>query len=106
MGEGRVKPPQSLNVGVFHVRGFSTNKEVRKGEIGKMFLRCRLDVCALSETKLKRKGEVMFVEVAVRMSGVEGGRTTEVAVLLLSGWMLRCSVEGGVIQAYGGQSDD
>ena len=28
-----------------------------------MFLRWRLDVCALSETKLKGKGEVMFDEV-------------------------------------------
>ena len=27
--------------------------EVKKGEIGKMFLRRRFDVCALTETKLK-----------------------------------------------------
>ena len=45
MGEGTVEPPQSLNIGVFNVGGFSTN-EVKKGENGKMFLR-RLDVCAL-----------------------------------------------------------
>ena len=35
-GEGRVKPPQSLNVGVFNVHGCSLN-EVKKGEICKMF---------------------------------------------------------------------
>ena len=35
-----------------------------------MFLRRRLDVCALSETKLNGKGEVMFGEVVGRMSGV------------------------------------
>ena len=35
-GEGRVKPPQSLNICVFNVRGCSTN-EAKKGEIGKMF---------------------------------------------------------------------
>ena len=44
-GEGRVKPPLSLNIGVFNVRGCSTN-EVKKGEIGKMFLRLRFDVCS------------------------------------------------------------
>ena len=48
-GEGRVMPPQSLSIGVFNVHGCSTNK-VKKGEICKMFLRRRLDVCALNET--------------------------------------------------------
>ena len=51
MGEGRVKPPKSLNIGAFNVRGCSTN-ELKKGEIGKMFLRRRFYVCALSATKL------------------------------------------------------
>ena len=53
-----VKPPQSLYIGVFNVRGCSTN-EVMKGKIGKMFLRRRFDVCTLSETILKGKGEVI-----------------------------------------------
>ena len=66
---GRVKSPQSLNIGAFNVPGCSTN-EVKKGEIGKMFLRRRFDMCALSETKLKGKGEVMFGEVVCRVSGV------------------------------------
>ena len=68
MRERRVKPPQSLNMGVFNVRGCSTNK-VKKSEIGIMFLRRMLNVCALSETKLKGRGEVMFGEVGGRVSG-------------------------------------
>ena len=51
--------------------------EEKKGEIGEMFLRRRLDVCALSETKLKGKGEVMFGEVVGRVSGVAVGRARE-----------------------------
>ena len=81
MGEGRVKPPQSINTGVFNTRECITN-EVKKSEIGKMFLRQRFDVCALSETKLKGKGEVMFDEVMFdevvgRVSGVARGRARE-----------------------------
>ena len=86
-GEGSLKPPQSPNIGVFNVRGCSTN-EVKKCEIGKTFLRRRLDVCALNETKLKGKGEVVG-----RVSGVQGGRAREGVALLLSGWLLRCVVE-------------
>ena len=50
-----------------------------------MFLRRRFDVCALSETKLNGKGEVMFSEVVGRVSGVAGGRAREGVALLLSG---------------------
>ena len=67
-----------------NVRGCSTN-EVKKGEIGKMFLRRRFDVCAQSETKLKGKGELMFSEVA--------GRAREGVALLPSGGLIRCVVE-------------
>ena len=35
-----------------------------------MFLRRKFDVCTLSETKLKGKGEVMFAEVVGRVSGI------------------------------------
>ena len=42
-------------------------------------------MCALSETKLKRKGEVMFGEVVGMVSGVAGGRAREGVALLLSG---------------------
>ena len=66
------------------MRGCSTN-EVKKGGIGKMFLRRRFDVCALSETKLKGKGEVVD-----RVSGVAGGRARKGVALLLSGRLMRC----------------
>ena len=71
MGEGRLKPPQSINIGVFNVPGCSTN-ETKKGGISKMFLMRRFDVCALSETKRKGKGEVVG-----RVSGVAVGRARE-----------------------------
>ena len=48
---------------------------------------------ALSETKLKGKGEVMFGEVVGRVSGVAGGRARKWMALLLSGWLIRCVVE-------------
>ena len=47
------------------MRVCSTN-EVKKGEIGKMFLRRRFDVCTLSETKLKEKGEVIIKDYVSR----------------------------------------
>ena len=53
----------------------------------------KFNVCALSETKLKGKGEVMFGEVVGRMSGVAVGRAREGVALLLSGGLMRCAVE-------------
>ena len=47
-------------------------------------------MCALSETKLKGKGEVMFGDVVGRVSGVAGGRAMEGVSLLLSGRLMRC----------------
>ena len=69
------------------MRGYNTN-EVKKGGIGKMFLRWRLDVCALSETTLKGRGEVVG-----RVSDMTGGRAREGVAILLSEWLLRCVVE-------------
>ena len=66
IGEGRVKPP--------HPYIFMFLMCVDVAQIGKMFLRRRLDVFAPSKTKLKGRGEVMFVEVVGRVSGVAGGR--------------------------------
>ena len=65
-------------------------------------------MCALRETKLKGKGEVMFGEVVGRVSGVEVGRAREGMALLLSGRLMRrfSQMEGGVIQAYVGLSED
>ena len=57
-----------------------------------MFLRRRFDVSALSETKLKGKGEVMFGEVMGRVSGVAVRRAREGVALLLSEWLMRCAV--------------
>ena len=54
-----------------------------------MFLRRRFDVCALSKSKLKGKGEVMFGEMVGRVSGVARAGVA----LLLSGWLMRCVVE-------------
>ena len=48
--------------------GCSTN-EVKKGEIGKMFLRRYFDVCALSETKLNGGGEVVAGFLTWREAG-------------------------------------
>ena len=47
-------------------------------------------MCALSETMLKGKDEVMFVVVVGWVSGVRGGRASEVVALLPSRWLLRC----------------
>ena len=90
-GEGKAYPIRK-NIGVFNVRGCKTNEE-KKGEIGKMFLRRRFDVCALNDTKLKRKGEVMFGKVMGRMSGVAVGRVRKGVALLLSERLMRCVVE-------------
>ena len=50
-------------------------------------------MCALSETKLKGKSEVMFGEVVGRVSGVAVGTVREGVALLLSGRLMRCVVE-------------
>ena len=50
-------------------------------------------MCALIETKMKGKGEVMFREVVGRMSGVAVGRAREGVALLLSGRLMRCLVK-------------
>ena len=73
-GEGEASP-------IPKCYGSSTNVE-KKGEISKMFLRQNLDVRALSEPKLRGKGEVMFGEVVGRVSGVGGGRASEGVALL------------------------
>ena len=54
-------------------------------------------MCALIETNLKGKGEVMFGEVVGRQGEGRGGPGTEWAIDKV------CSrMEGGVIQAYVG----
>ena len=73
------------------MRGCSTN-EAKKGEIGKMILRRRFDVCALRETKLKGKEEVM--------SGVVVGRARKGVALLLSGRFMRYVVEWKEVSSW------
>ena len=82
-GEERHTPLQTLLLGSLNVRGCSTS-DVKRREIGEMFLRRKLDVLALSETKLKGKGECEFGAVSGRKSGVEEGRAREGVVLILS----------------------
>ena len=65
------------------MRGCST-REAKRREIGKIFVRRKLDVLALSETKLKGRGECDFGAVCGRKSGVEEGWAREGVVLLLS----------------------
>ena len=61
-----------MNVAAFNVSGCCPIVE-KRDKISKMFLRWKLDVCALRETNLKGKCEVMFGEVVGRVSGVRGG---------------------------------
>ena len=49
-----------------------------------MFRKRKLDMLALSETKLKGKGEVDFGGVGGRSSGVENGRAKEGVAILVS----------------------
>uniref|UniRef100_A0A8C8DHP6 ribonuclease H n=1 Tax=Oryzias sinensis TaxID=183150 RepID=A0A8C8DHP6_9TELE len=58
-----------------------------------MFGRRGLSVLALSETKMKGKGECVFGSVSGRMSGVESGRAREGVALLVSCEVRRCVVE-------------
>ena len=52
------------NVVAFNVHECIKNVEMR-GKLSKMFLRQKLDVCALSKTKLRWKGEVTFGEMVL-----------------------------------------
>lgn len=76
-----------LNV-VFNVCGCNTNVE-KKYEISKGFLWWKMDVCALSVTKLKEKCRVKFDEVAGRVSCVGRARMRDGVALLLSRWLLQ-----------------
>jgi len=75
--------PCVLKIGSLNVRGCSTD-EGKRCEIGSMCERRKLDVLALSETKMKGKGEAMFGNVKGRISGVMDGRAREGVALLLS----------------------
>ena len=89
---GRGDSPRTLVIGVLNVRGCSTSVS-KRCEIGDVFQRRKIDVLALSETKLKGKGEVAFGGVTGRVSGVGGGRAREGVALVLNEWMLSKVVE-------------
>ena len=74
------------------MRGCSTSED-KRSEIGSMFVKRKMDVCALSETKMKGKGEVMFGNVVGRVSGVERGRGREGVALLVSEELSHCVKE-------------
>ena len=74
------------------MRGCSVD-EGKRVMIGKMFAERKLDVLALSETKMKGKGEREFGSVNGRVSGVVRGRAREGVALLLSTDVLNSVVE-------------
>ena len=74
------------------MRGCSTNED-KRCEIGSLFEDRKLDVLALSETKMKGKGESVFGAVKGRISGVMNGRAREGVGLLLSERLMACVVE-------------
>ena len=59
---GRVTAPRTLRVGSLNVRGCGTD-EMKSEKIGGMFVWRKLDVSALSETKMKGQGERAFGRV-------------------------------------------
>ena len=62
-----------------------------------MFVKRGLSVLALSETKMRGKGDVEFGRVCGRRSGVEDGRAREGVVLLLSEEFKKCVMEWGEV---------
>ena len=87
------------------MRGCSTNED-KRCEIGSVFEERKLDVLALSETKMKGKDESVFGAVKGRISGVMNGRAREGVGLLLSERVMRvCSgMEGSKFEINVGES--
>ena len=75
--------PRNLRIGSLNVRGCGTD-ELKREMIGSMFVRRKLDVLALNETKMKGRGEREFGPVKGRVSGVIDGRGREGVGLVLS----------------------
>ena len=73
----------SLRIGSLNVRGCGTD-EVKRESIGRMFVRRKLDVLAMNETKMKGRGERVFGPVIGRVSGVMDGRGREGVGIILS----------------------
>ena len=82
----RPRPPTTLKVGVLNVRGISTDsQEQKREEIGRLFRKRKLDVLALSETKMKGIGSSIseFGGVEVYWSGVDEAEHASSGVALL-----------------------
>ena len=82
-GKGRVESSQNLKIGSLNVHGCSMLEDKRE-VIGRMFVEQKFDVLAVSETKVKGKGEHEFGCVSGRMSGVTRGRAREGVALIVS----------------------
>ena len=65
-------PEATLLLGSWNVRGCSIC-ETKRSEIGSVMVEQKLDMLALSETKVKGKGECIFGRVVRRVSGVVNG---------------------------------
>ena len=89
---------KTLKLGVLNVQGCSTSEEKRE-EIGNMFRKRQLGVLALSETKMRGKGEVVFGGVGGRRSGIENGRAKEGVAILVSEEVKGCVTEWGEVSA-------
>ncbi|MCP4269036.1 MAG: hypothetical protein GY777_26265 [Candidatus Brocadiaceae bacterium] len=76
-------PDLTLTLGALNVRGCSTIVD-KRSEIGAMFVRRKMDVLALNETKMKGTGEREFGDGIGRVSGVVNGRAREGVALLVS----------------------
>ena len=88
----RLTPGTTLLIGSWNERGCSTC-ETKRSEIGSVMLERKLEVLALSETKVKGKGERIFGSVVGRESGVVNGHAREGVALLLSKRVLEGAIE-------------
>ena len=79
----RVTTPRTLRVGPLNMCSCGTD-EIKREMIGKMFVSRKLDVLAMSETKMQGKGEREFGPVLGRVFDVDGGRGREGVGLHLS----------------------
>ena len=70
-------------IGSWNMRGCIAS-ETKRSDIGNVMLERKFVVLALSETKVKGKGECRFGSVVERVSGVENERAKEELALLLS----------------------
>ena len=84
-----VKPLRFIKVATFNVRGCID--PVKRMRFGQKFKRQNMDVCALTCTMMHGDGQMMFGDVAGRVSGVGGGFDAGVqgVALLLSARLLQ-----------------